>query len=918
MAKSFHSSSSRRPATQSAEVRRYLDGHRSELKLLLGTPSTAGVRLARRHAEIMDGLLVKLYASAHVNRHDSSVLLGAVGGYGRGLLGLKSDLDVCFVTTGATDALQPFVERMLYPLWDAGVSVGHQVISIADAVADAVHDLPMATELLDFRPLVGDEFLAPVLEECAFAGVFSSGQLNNFIARLEAQSEARHQRFGDSVYLLEPDLKNGTGGLRDLDFAMWAARARFRLGSLNELSRLGILTSQQRVETERAMDFLWSARNCLHHLAGRRSDRLTFAEQESVARALGYEERASSHSGGRSKGALDGVMVEIFMSDYYLHARVIARVCEQIFGHAKRRSEVDVALTSALAQGIVSCDKGIALEDPKQLEHDPALALRIYVESMARDLPVLSRSRDAIARASAEPAFCERLRESREAAQAFVQLVATSKPAPNRRDSILSELHDVGLLLAMIPEFLPVVGRVHHDMYHVYTVDVHSVAAVDRLRALSRGDLAREHPLACRLAAEITRPKMLFLATLLHDVGKAIGGKDHARRGAEMSRAILQRLGLSSEDVDDACHLILKHLSMYTIAARRDLSDQATISEFVGEVRGREGLRDLYLLTVADLSTTSPSSMTRWKAGLLDALFCASDALLSGSSVEPRRVANVRNRVKELWVVGDGCALALEEFLDTMPERYLLSNAPEDILEHARVAICPRDQPVAAAFVSTGVPSRGQDVVELCVVTDSRPNARLCVVAADRPGLLASIAAAISANRLEVHAAQVNSRPLRDGGMQAVDLFWVHIPHAEKASVHERLPKLERDLQKVITGQVAPAELLKRPRSVRWCERSSPPVFTEVVIDQRASQKHTVIEVLTQDRPGLLFTLAQELHGLGLSITLAKISTEGTRVIDVFYVTEANGEKVLGAVRSDEIRARLLACLGAAAAVGQA
>jgi [protein-PII] uridylyltransferase len=299
--------------------------------------------------------------------------------------------------------------------------------------------------------------------------------------------------------------------------------------------------------------------------------------------------------------------------------------------------------------------------------------------------------------------------------------------------------------------------------------------------------------------------------------------------------------------------------------------------------------------------------MTKWKAGLLDVLFCASDALLSGCPGAPRRVASVRARVKELWGAREG-AHALAEFLDTMPERYLLSNAPEDIVEHARVAICPREQPVAAAVM----PSRGQDVIELCVVTDSRPNARLCVVAADRPGLLASIAAAIAANRLEVYAAQVNSRPLRDGGMQAVDLFWVHVPHADKAQLEERLPKLERDLQKVVTGQVAPAELLRRPRSVRWCERTSPPVFTEVVIDQRASQHHTVIEVLTQDRPGLLFSLAQELHALGLSISLAKINTEGTRVIDVFYVAEASGEKVSGQARLDEIRARLLAGLGSA------
>ncbi|MEY4510863.1 MAG: hypothetical protein RLZZ450_2985 [Pseudomonadota bacterium] len=611
---------------------------------MLDRPETAGVVLARRHAQVMDEILRMLYAAARFDHDAPPLLVGAVGGYGRRLLGWKSDVDVCFVTRETPEALTSLVDEMLYPLWDAGVSVGHQVITVRDAVASALEDLPTATELLDFRMLAGDRALSEELSSTLLGSVFADGKVHDFIARLEEHTEARHKRFGDSVYLLEPDVKNGTGGLRDLDFSLWAARARFHTSDLAALSALGVVPAQRIDEIERAHDFVWSVRNHLHECAGRRSDRLTFLEQESVARALGYGARIDVDP---AESALQhtGAMVEAFMSDYYRHARVITHLSDQILGHAKRRTDRPCPREQQLGEGLLTCEGGIGLSDPTELLAQPALALRMYASAVARDKPVLARSRDAVSQAAAEPVFGERLRQSREACALFVQLVGSCRQSAFKSRSIVSELHDVGLLLAMVPEFSPVVGRVHHDIYHVYTVDVHSVAAVDRLHSLTRGELATEHPLGCRLAAEIARPRMLALATLLHDVGKAIGGHNHAQRGAEMARPILERLGLSAEDVDDACHLILKHLALYVVAARRDLGDPATIEDFSREVRGREGLRDLYLLTVADLSTTSPSAMTKWKAGMVDALWRATDALLSGKShAEPARVARVRAR----------------------------------------------------------------------------------------------------------------------------------------------------------------------------------------------------------------------------------------------------------------------------------
>jgi len=910
MTENLHTvTSTRAPSSRTPRVREYLDLHQPELLDMFATPGAAGFALARRHAHIMDGLLVMLHdaalAAVDPQRRAPPFVLGAVGGYGRELLGWKSDLDVRFVTRASADKIQPVVEAILYALWDGGVSIGHQVVTIDDAVRAARIDLPTATALLDFRVLAGARVLADELRERVCNDVFSEAHFPRFLSQLETEASVRHRRLGDSVYLLEPDVKNGTGGLRDLDLALWAARARWKTNQPSELAQLGIVSARDAEDVLRGADFLWTVRNRLHYRAGRKCDRLTFAEQETIAQALQYAGPLSDVPSA-SQEQLLGASVEVFMSDYYRHARNLTRVCEQIMGRTKRRPRRRARKEQDLGGGLCACDGGVGLIDPSQLAADPALVLRLYSVAVERDMSVLGRSRDAVTRTASDAEFALALRSNAEANQLFVQLASTARQARFRNGSILGELHDVGLLLAMIPEFAPVVGRVHHDLYHVYTVDVHSVAAVDRLRALLRGELAEDHALAHRLAGEVDRRHVLCLATLLHDVGKAIGGTGHARRGAEMANLILTRMGFTPEDREAACQLVSKHLKMYLAAVRRDLEDPSTLAEFVREVQGRAGLRDLYLLTVVDLSTTSPTSMTKWKAGMLDALFHASDAQLSGTSrTEPGWLSRVRAQIKEHWASQNDAAF-LNEFIDTMPERYLLSNSAAEITAHARVAQCLAGNPVSAALV----PSRHPDVAELCVVTAAGPAAGLCVVTDDRPGLLAAIAAVITAGRLEIHAAQIHSRVLPGGAVQAVDLFWVRSPEGADG-VKDTLPKLQHDLEQVITGRIAPKELLKRKAVSRWSERPQPMVPTEVVFDHDASAEHSVIEVLTKDRPGLLFMLAQGLHELGVSIGVAKISTEGSRVSDVFYVTEFDGHKLDSGDRTRMVREGLLKLLGA-------
>ncbi len=627
-----------------AELRVYLQRHRDALAAPLdqapapvsGGLGEDGQRLGVRHRKMLDGLMSALFAAASATLGEpASLCLAAVGSYGRGAVALRSDADVRILVpprSKSRDAASKFVEALLYPLWDAGVSIGHQVIDPDEVLSLAQNDLATATSLLDLRAIAGDRTLVVSLVDRAYAGLFDGSLLGVFIERLEHEATTRHERFGQSVYLLEPDVKSGAGGLRDLDGARWAARARFRvgeelssessaapgksspasaapLGFWGELVRLGVLVPREAQEMAAAEEFLWRVRNRLHAHADRRSDRLTFDEQESLALAMGYGGEGDSAQIADPRDR--ATAAERFMQDYYLHARAVSRGRERILLRAtpakKRGKPVEVDLGS----GVRLFDGQVTIAGVQELAVDPALALRAYAASIRHSAPLLPFAREAIARSASDATWCAALRASAEAGPLFAELICTVAEGKTRRGSIAGELHDVGLLLAMIPEFAPVTGRVHHDVYHVYTVDVHSVAAVDALRSLCRGELTQERPLATRLAAEIARPKPLFLATLLHDVGKgypdASGSrKNHSQSGAELCDVILPRLGLSAEDTVEARHLVAQHLAMYHVATRRDLDDPATIEEFSRTVRGREGLRDLFLLTVVDLSTTSP------------------------------------------------------------------------------------------------------------------------------------------------------------------------------------------------------------------------------------------------------------------------------------------------------------------------
>ncbi|MCC6873926.1 MAG: [protein-PII] uridylyltransferase [Sandaracinaceae bacterium] len=812
-----------------------------------------GVAVARMNARILDGLLGALFCAADAASRTAArpqrVALVATGGYGRGVVGLCSDVDVLFLCDDPADPrVAALAEGLLYPLWDLGVEIGHAVRGVEETLQLAREDLRTATTLLDLRRVAGD---ASVLDDLVRGGrrALEGAGLESFLAKLEADRLARHERFGGSLYLLEPEVKLGCGGLRDLDAALWAAKARWGASDIDDLVRNGALLAREVEELENAREMLWRVRNYLHLRGGRRQDRLTFEDQEEIAVQLGF---------------VDGVTlgVEQFMQAYYRHARVVERAAERMIARARQIDRSEPARTEDLGDGILLFADHLTLQDSSRLSADPVLALRLYGHVAYRDLPPYPFARDAIARAAADRGWCDALRASAEASKLFLKALTCSARPPVKRGSILAELHELGLMLAMIPEFEPLTGRVQHDVYHVYTVDVHSVAAVDRLRAIKRGDYATELPLASRLAAELPRPDPLFLGVLLHDVGKA-HGKDHSRKGALMAGPIAERLGMSAVDVAHVVWLVEEHLSLYHWATRRDTSDPDVIAEVARRVGTVDRLRDLYLLTVADLSTTNPQAMTSWKARMLEDLYLAVAAELEGQLPPPERRAEAIREEARVGFVGDAGQKDLERFLAEMPDRYLLANPVDAIRTHARVA---RDRGEALVHVAAR-PGPSAEVAELIVVTD------------DRPGLLADVTAVVAAHGLSISAAQIYTREPAQGAAEAFDLFLVRraASGAEGEPVDERrLARIRADLDAVLRGQTPAAEILaKRTRAPAWARRHSPEVPTEIQASNEASPRFTVLDVFTRDRPALLYTIAHTLHAQGLSIALSKINTEG-------------------------------------------
>jgi [protein-PII] uridylyltransferase len=868
-----------------------------------------GDETARAYADAADAVVRALFGAARAASAGGGagagaleVSLVAVGGYGRRELCPYSDLDLWFLVPSGRAAsdgrAQELAEAVLYPLWDLRMEVGHAVRSVDEALELARDDLTAATALLDARFLDGDRGPFERLER-ATPRQFERDP-NAFVRRMAQEKAERHARFGDTVYLLEPNVKNGEGGYRDLLVGLWAAKARFRVRDFDGLVTAGQASPRAADGLIAARRFYLQLRTAAHLHARRKADRLTFEMQEAIAPRLCPDAAPATREvdGGTVSPAV-APAVESLMQRYFVCAKTVKRETERLL----ERCLVEPQRKPLLR----TIDHSFALWNGKLTTHDPEIfrarpseMMRIFNVALATGAEIYGHTRDLIAENVARPDVRARLLDDRAAAAELLALIADDRDA--RAPSLLEQAHDLGLLAAVMPEFEPCTCRVQHDIYHVFTVDQHSLYAVGRLKALARGELKEALPAASEALRDVTRREPLYLGTLLHDVGKPLG-KGHSETGARLAITVARRLGLAADDVAQTEFLVRKHLLLSHLSQRRDLNDTAMIANLAAELHDEETLRELYLLTVADMSMVAPGNLTEWKEQLLTELYSRTLAHFRrgaaagagtgesdlGESVR-HLVTRRRARVGEL--LGESEA-ALEPWFQSVPDRYVAQTSPRDIARH--VALSRR--------------RRGPAIVEV-VHKPRKSVSEVTVCADDAPGLLARIAGVLLANRVDVLDAQITSRTA-PGVAEALDVFTTRDRYGRPITDAARWQRVEEDLGRVLRGDVAVEALIEERRERSSLpERVVPHVRTEIEVDNEISAEFSVIDVYTQDRLGVLYTITRTLAALRLDIHLSKVATEASRVADVFYVRDVGGGKLTPA-RVEEVQLALAESIGA-------
>jgi len=840
------------PDTRLERGRAYLKQTRAQIEER-HRAGMSGLSVGRLITEATDRLVAGLFAELRGQlAPPEGLALAALGGYGRREMAPGSDVDLLLLRGPKVkeEKVRPFAKAFNTLLWDLKLVVGWGVRAPQECATAAEEDHTVRTALLDCRFLAGEADVYGLLTERVLSELLTH-RADAFIADKVEELRKRREKFGDSIYLLEPHVKQGEGGLRDLESALWIAQARYRTRGLRQLLAQQVLPASEVQLLAAARDFLMRVRNQCHSVRGRKEDRLTYDLQEEVARFLGYTESPS------------GLPVEQFMRHYYLSAKAIRLAADALIARCEEASPGRRALPPERRLGEFKTFRGrLTFDgDPAFFSQRPEAVLRLFRVADEEGLSLYSWVRDQVVHA------LPRLHEARGEPAVVAELTALLSH-PGTRGDFLFELHDLGVLGAVMPEFGRVTALHQHDMYHVYTVDVHSLFALRRLYALRAGELVDEVPGLSREMQELSDPLPLYLGMLLHDAGKGMGG-DHSEKGRALAEQLCTRLGLSERQREIVGFLVLHHLAMSRTSQRRDLSDPALIADFAALCGDVEKLTCLYLLTYADMRSVAPNMWNGWKARLLEELFEKARAQLLGKTQldASGHLSGLREAFFARWAsaFGEAKAAALAQ---SLPERYFLATDPARAVLHGRLLSRAGRLPLGAALRH----HRAQALTELTLT------------APDRPGLLALFAGVLSAHGIDILRARIASTEGGPVGGLALDVFEVKAPLGRLLE-RPRWRAARTDLLRVLQGAVTVEEILqkRRPRSI--LARPVPRVKTEVSVDARASQRYSVIDVRAQDRVGLLYAIASSLHRLGLEIALAKISTEGNRAVDSFYVT---------------------------------
>ncbi len=876
--------SEREKATQRARVLNQLQtalaNGRMEIDRRLRENPSQGYRAATEQAFLIDQIVrliydyVTTYAYPAANRSASErIAILAVGGYGRGEMAPHSDVDIAFVTPYKRSSwTEQVVEAILYLLWDLGLKVGQSSRSLDETVKMAQEDLTIRTALLESRFVWGDR---AVYEEASlrFWNEVVGRTAPEFVRLKMAERDERHKRMGDSRYVVEPNVKDGKGGLRDLHTLYWIGKYIHRVTTAADLVGVGLLSADEYSRFRKAENFLWAVRCHMHTITGRAEDRLTFDLQRDVAKRMQFADRP-----GRSA-------IERFMQYYFLNAKTVGDVTGLFLAHLdetmakKGRRFLPSFTRNPKKLNGFQLDRGrLALPSDDFFAEDPVRLVEIF---QLADLHGLEIHPLAMRAAQRDARLIDKNVRRDPRANALFLNVLTS---PRDPETVLRWMNESTVFGRFIPDFRRVVAQMQFDMYHHYTVDEHSIRAIGLLAEIERGELKEDHPLSTAIMRKIVSRRVLFVATLLHDIAKGRGG-DHRVLGAEVAENLCPRLGMTAAETEAVAWLVRYHLLMSATAFKRDLADFKTILDFAQAVQSPERLRLLLVLTVVDIRAVGPGVWNSWKRQLLSDLFEATEEVLRLGHKQRGRDERIVAKKRQLEAKLRLPEEAFSKMAKRLPDAYWIAE-PDDIIERNARHLLANDRS-ELAIDACYYPERGATLVT--------------VYAADHPGLFYRIAGAIHLAGGNIIDARIHTST--DG--MAVDNFLVQDPLGRPFKEQGQLDRLARAIEDALTNRAKlMTQLNAKPKALRRADafRIAPTVF----IDNQASNRFTVIEVNALDRPALLNNLAQALFESKVTLHSAHIATYGERAVDTFYVTDLLGGKIESKSRLKTLETSLL------------
>ena len=862
-------------------ARGHIDCHR-DLCQELHRAGGSGREVVACITAMADQLVRNLYYCASAEFPTSGKVCSAVialGGYGRAELNPFSDIDVMFYCSDKNkDLAEKIAERVLYLLWDLNLDVGYSVRTASDCLSLVHQDITIRTALMDTRFLAGDEALYHEFEKQVSQPVLNrNGQ--SFLKSKYDEHKTRLAKYGSTVYMLEPNIKEGEGGLRDLHTAVWMARVKFKAKNLRELLIKGVISDQELQEFEDAYDYLWRIRNELHFQSKRKTDQIQFEAQEKIAASFGYE------------GTKAALPVELFMQDYYAHATRTEHLASTLIYRAFKEKDPSTGILGRLGRRNLGADffsyrgelktarKKLFAERPEAMMQAFLLAKQ---NNLALSAEVKGQIRDNL------PLVNDSFRRNREVSEMFLEIMR----GPTGAARSLRDMHHLAFLNRYIPEFKRIYCKVQHDAYHVYTIDIHSFFAVEEIEKLWSGVYRESKPLYTSVAADIGKPELLVLAVLFHDIGKG-EGKDHSNKGADMMPKIARRLNLSKEDSSRLEFLVRNHLDMAHISQRRDLHDIKLIQDFANKMAMVENLKMLFLLTFADIKAVGPDVWSEWKGLLLQELYENTyETMERGNFMSELRTERVRNRKRKVMdaLKGDFDEKLIKNHLRAMSTRYLLTHRSWEVLDHLKLEL-----------------SRGDDAVAIQVKHDVEAEySSVTISTVDVPGLFSMITGVMAANGINILGAQIYTR----SNGAALDILHVNKSVGGVIDSPTKWQKVQSDLTSVLEGRVKVSSLVKkRQKSNTMPGHKLPRYPNRVEFDCDVSRAHTVIDIFAHDKVGLLYKITRTLTDLGLYIYVAKISTKVDQVADTFYVKDIFGQPINNEAKREELRKALLECM---------